>query len=143
MKGDGSIDRSVAGGGMCTMMMAKAKDPYNAWEFMKWWSEADTQVSYGRELESIMGAAARYPASNKEAMEKMPWTAGEVSVLKTQWQHVKGIPEIPGGYLKDREISFAVRATVGNGANARESILDHVERINQEITKKRKEFNLD
>lgn len=141
--GEGEIRRQVAGGGLATMMMTGVRNPENAWEFMKWWSDVDTQVSYGRELESIMGVASRYQASNKDALERMPWTAAETETLSDQWQYVVGIPEVPGGYLKDREISFAVRSVLKQGANARESLLDHIDRINTEITRKRKEFNLD
>ena len=109
---------------------------------MDWWSEADTQVKYGRELESILGTAARYPVANLEALEMMPWSTKNLNELKKQWASVKGIPELPGSYLTNREINFAFRAVVVSGEDPREALLDHVVNINNEIAKKRKEFLL-
>ncbi len=140
---NGTINRSAAGNGTCTMMLAQVKNPQAGWEFLKWWSSADVQTNYGRELETIMGVASRYAAANTEALHRLPWLKSELEVLDAQREWVVGVPEVPGGYLKDREISFAVRATVRDGENAREALLDHTERINEEITKKRKEFNMD
>ena len=139
---NGTINRSAAGNGTCTMMLAQVKNPEAGWEFLKWWSSADVQTNYGRELETIMGVASRYAAANTEALHKLPWLKSELEVLDAQREWVVGVPEVPGGYLKDREISFAVRATVRDGENAREALLDHTGRINEEITKKRKEFNM-
>ena len=139
---DGSVDHTAASTGTCTMMLSSAKDPEAAWSFLKWWSEADTQVSYGRELETVMGVGARYAAANIEALGRMAWSKEELATLTAQRDWTVGIPEVPGGYLKEREISFAVREVILEGANPRESLLDHVKRINEEITKKRKEFGL-
>lgn len=139
---DGSINRSVFSAGAATEMMATTTKVSQSWDFMKWWSSSETQVNYGRELESILGTSARYPAANKNAISQMPWTTAQVSVINEQWQHTKGVPEVPGGYLKDREINFAMRAVLFNGAEPREALTDHIYNINLEIDKMRKEFGL-
>ena len=36
-----------------------AQDKAAAWDFMKWWTDTDTQVSYSREMESLLGTSAR------------------------------------------------------------------------------------
>lgn len=140
---DGSINRAVAGGGTASVMMSGIDDPEAAWEFLKWWSSSETQVAYGRELESVMGTAARYAVANQQALEQMPWTSQNLRQLQAQWQSVQGVPEVPGSYLVNREINFAFRAVVVSGDEAREALLDHLDNINREITKKRKEFHLD
>ena len=45
-----------------------------AWEFLKWWASAETQLRFGRELESVMGSSARYATANVDAMQtkRMP-----------------------------------------------------------------------
>jgi ABC-type glycerol-3-phosphate transport system substrate-binding protein len=139
---NGKTDRSVAGNSTATIMMKASRNPEASWSFMDWWSEADTQVKYGRELESILGTAARYPVANLEALEMMPWSTKNLNELKKQWESVKGIPELPGSYLTNREINFAFRAVVVSGEDPREALLDHVVNINNEIAKKRKEFLL-
>lgn len=140
---DGTIDRSVAGSGVASEIIATTKKPEEAWQFLKWWVSADTQSKYGQELESIMGASARYPSANRTAIESMPWSVKDLQVIHEQWKHLKGVPEIPGGYLKDREINFVFREVVLKGMDPREALIDRIDTINMEIDKKRKEFGLD
>ena len=55
------------------MILSKTKHPQEAWKFIKWWTDAEAQSKFGKELESIMGTAARYSTANKEAMYDIPW----------------------------------------------------------------------
>jgi hypothetical protein len=55
---------------------------------------------------------------------------------------VRGIPEVPGGYLTGRHIDNAFRKVVVQGEDPRETMEYYVRYINEEITSKRKEFNL-
>ncbi|SFQ16067.1 hypothetical protein SAMN05444406_1152 [Caldicoprobacter faecalis] len=59
-----------------------------------------------------------------------------------QWQWVKGNPEVPGGYFMPRHLDNAFRKVVYGGEDPRETILDYVRVINEEITNKRIEFGL-
>ncbi|MBQ2939149.1 MAG: extracellular solute-binding protein [Clostridia bacterium] len=140
---DGSICRNTSSSGSAAMIFANTDDPDASWEFLKWWTEADTQVQYGRELETIQGASARWPTANLEAMEQLGWTRTAAAALKEQWQYVYGIPEVPGGYYVGRTVSNAIKSTINMGENPRESILDAVEDINEEILSKREEFGLE
>ncbi|MFA6736939.1 MAG: extracellular solute-binding protein, partial [Saccharofermentanales bacterium] len=56
---DGSLDRSVSSTVSGCILMSNSDKKDDAWTFMKWWTDVDTQSVYGRELESIMGDAAR------------------------------------------------------------------------------------
>ena len=100
-------------------------------------------MRFGRELEGILGAAARYPTANIEAMEQLPWTIDELAKLKEQWAWVRGIPEVPGGYMTGRHLDNAFRLVLNEAANPRETIYDYVQMINEELAKKRREFGLD
>ena len=140
---DGTIDRSTSSSGSACMIFANTDDADASWEFLKWWTSAETQIMYGRELETIQGASARWPTANLEAMEQLGWTAAASRALKTQWQYVEGIPEVPGGYYVGRTVSNAIKSTINMGENARKSILDAVVEINKEIISKRKEFGLE
>lgn len=62
----------------------------DAWEYLKWWTSTEIQVQYGREMEGILGAAARYPSANIEAMSQLPWKVSEYEKLYEQWSWVKG-----------------------------------------------------
>ncbi|GGG53429.1 ABC transporter substrate-binding protein [Paenibacillus radicis (ex Gao et al. 2016)] len=139
---DGSIRRDVSSGGSAVIMMDQAKDKDAAWEFMKWWTSKDTQVRFGREMEGLMGAAARYPTANIEALKELPWPTKDYQSLEKQWEWVKGIPEVPGGYYTGRNLDNAFREVINNGTNPRDALYDYVEEINREIDFKQKEFNL-
>lgn len=143
VKDNGTIDRSTSSSGSASMIFANTDDPDASWEFLKWWTSTETQVMYGRELETIQGASARWPTANLEAMKQLGWTASAAEALLEQWQYVYGIPEVPGGYYVGRTVSNAIKSAINMGENPRESILDAVEDINKEIISKRKEFGLE
>lgn len=140
---DGRISRDVAASVSACMIFANTTDADASWEFLKWWTSTDAQVAYGRELEAIQGASARWPTANKEAVRRLGWSSTAAQALEEQWQYVRGIPEVPGGYYVGRSISNAIKSTINMGKSARETILDTVEEINKEILDKRKEFGLE
>lgn len=142
-KADGTIDRSVPSAGSGTIMLQGAPDKEAAWEFMKWWTSADTQTQFGREMEGLLGASARYPTANIESLDSLPWPVAEYENLKAQFEYVKGIPEVPGGYFTGRHLLNAFYKTVVNAnTEPREAIVDYVQFIQDEIKAKRKEFGL-
>jgi len=143
MREDGVVDRSTTSGGYAVMMLEQAKDKEAAWEFMKWWVSADTQVRFGREMESLMGASARHPTANIEAAKRLPWPVKDYNALAEQRQWVIGNPEVPGGYFTPRHLNNAFRKVTINGEDPRETLLDYVRIINEEIDNKRKEFGLE
>ena len=137
------IDHSTGCWGQCSMMLSSVRDPEKAWTFLKWWASPEVQVRFGRELEAVMGDAARYATANKDAFQQLGWSSEDRAVLNAQWKWVKCNPEVPGGYYTSRHITNAVRAVVNRNDDARETLLDYTRDINDEIAKKRKEFGLD
>jgi len=142
-KSDGTTDRSVSTGTLASMIISDTKRPDLAWEFVKWWISADTQLRFGRELESIMGAAARYPTANYEAFKQLSWGSEQMAVLDEQRSWTVGTPNVPGGYFVSRHITNAVRRILNEGQDTRETLLDYTITINDELIKKRKEFGLE
>lgn len=141
-KADGTIDRSSAANGTAVMMLDSAKDKDAAWQFMKWWTSTDTQVRYGREMESLLGESARYPTANIEALAELPWPVADYKTLSEQRDWVRGTPEVPGGYFTGRILDNAFRRVVNSGQNPRDSLYDQVIFMNNEIRNKRAEFGL-
>jgi len=143
---DATVDRSVSTGTLATMIFTKAEREgraEKAWEFMKWWISSETQLMFGRELESIMGAAARYPTANYNAFLQLAWGSEQMAILDAQRQWTVGIPEVPGGYFISRHITNAARRILNEGQDTRETLLDYTLTINDELIKKRKEFGLE
>lgn len=138
------IDRSDFITGSATMMISTDNQTLknNSWEFMKWWATPDTQVQFGREIEALLGASARYATANRDAFSNLSWSADDIKVLNAQWDETTGIREVPGGYYTGRHISNAIRKVLNDKDDSRETIIDYSIKIDEEITKKRKEFGL-
>ncbi|MBO4506137.1 MAG: extracellular solute-binding protein, partial [Lachnospiraceae bacterium] len=142
---DGSVDHSVACTGLASMIMADTEYPNESWEFVKWWSSAETQTAYGREMESLMGSAARVPTANYEAFTNMSWPVSDFRALQESMECVRGIPQVPGGYYSWRNVNnaFYTVVTETDTASPREELMDKVIYINAEIDYKRAELGLD
>ncbi|MCL1877236.1 MAG: ABC transporter substrate-binding protein, partial [Defluviitaleaceae bacterium] len=141
-----SINRAVAAGGAGVIMMDSVGDPDAAWEFMKWWTSAETQTQFGREMESLMGSAARHPTANLEAFGQMPWPVQDYRNLVAQFEYVRGIPEVPGGYFTPRQVRnafFTVVELDSVNISARDALTDATRRINDELQAKRREFGIE
>lgn len=142
--GNAYIDRSAFVSGSATMML-KTEDEklkQSAWEFMKWWASSDTQVRFGREIEALLGSSARYATANMEAIKQLSWSASDIEILEEQLSYTVGIREVPGGYYTGRHISNACRKVINEKTDPRETIIDYSIKIDEELTKKRKEFGL-
>ncbi len=140
--GNQIINNSTSGNGLGMILLNSSTKKDLSWEFMKWFTSTDTQVQYGRELESILGAGARYPTANIEALQESPWPTSDLNILEEQWNSVVGIPQIPGSYITARNITNAFFDSYTDGTNPREAILAYILNINNEITRKRLEFGL-
>lgn len=140
---DGTIDRTTVLSGTNCMILSSAKNYEDAWEFIKWWTDTPTQISFALEMESLVGSAARYPTANMEALSRIPWPVHNISNLMKQYEYVRGIPQVPGGYFLPRHFDFAFRGVVYQNDDPRERIRDAVRDINEEIRIKREELGLD
>ena len=137
------INRSVASTVTGCILLKQSEKKEAAWEFMKWWVSTATQVEYGKNLESVLGAAARYPTANTQAIVQLPWKTADYRVIADQWEYAKGIPEVPGAYFTSRHIDNAFRRVINYREDEREVIEDYAKVINDEILYKRKELGLD
>ena len=142
---DGTINRTVPSDQNTTtgsIIMAGGMEA-EAWEFLKWWTRADSQLRFGREMEALMGAAARYSTANVEALQQLPWTAEQRRQLNEQWDWVEGVPPVIGGYYVTRQFDWLFRAIVLDFQPVRDSVLDYAREIHKEIERKRLEFRLE
>ena len=142
--GKRTLNRSDFITGSATMMIKTEDDELrqNAWEFMKWWATADTQVRFGREIEALLGSSARYATANRDAFANLSWSTDDIEVLDKQWDNTVGIREVPGGYFTGRHISNAIRKVINEKVDSRETIIDYSILIDEEIKKKRIEFGM-
>ena len=114
----------------------------DAWQFMRWWVSSDIQVRFGREMEAILGASARYATANKEALRQLSWNSKQIKILEESMNQTVGVPEVPGSYYTPRHIVNGIRRVINEKDDARETLIDYTRKINEELTRKRQEFNL-
>lgn len=157
VKENGSIDRSVGSTGLTSLIMSATEEPEACWEFLKWWTSAETQTGFGYEMESLQGEAGRVPTANLEAFENLAWKASDMEALLEQYAWVRGIPQVPGGYYSWRNVNNAFYTVTTDesstqlfaGSNKhhsvsspREELMDKVVLINEELNYKWEEFGL-
>lgn len=114
----------------------------DSWTFLKWWVSTETQVRFGRELEAVLGSSARYATANVEALKQLAWKSAQLEVLINSLDETVGVPEIPGSYYTPRHVVNAARKVINDKTDARETLIDYTRLINEEIVRKRQEFNL-
>lgn len=154
---DGSIDRTqaiaartgvasasiatvVSSGGAGTIMFKNKDNKDAAWEFVKWWCDAEAQSQYAKSLEAVMGVAARYATTNLLTLETIEWTKSELDILKAQIEHLEYVPIVPGNYYVSRGVENTYRAVVNDDENVRERLRYWTPKIDDEIDRKRQEF---
>jgi hypothetical protein len=76
------------------------------------------------------------------ALEQLAWPSADLKQLKFQWSQVREIPNVAGGYITGREVENAYRKVINNLVNAKETLYEYAQNIQNEIDRKRKEFNL-
>ncbi len=144
---DGSIvyaSPCVTGGAMIIKNTAVENETVEeSWEFLKWWTKGETQTRYAQEMESILGQAGRYLVANLESFETVEWPLNVKAVLNDTLPTLRGIPQIPGGYITGRYLNNAFVTVITNYENAADTLYENVELIQEEIDAKRREFGLD
>ena len=139
---DGSLDISQTAMAGASVMFSNTADKDAAWEFLSWWSSAEVQAAFGVELEGLMGPAARYTPANTAALALLPWTDEEAEMLYYAWSFTHGIPNAPGSYYTPRAMMNAFRRVTFTGVSPREALIAQNRNLNEEITRKRREFGL-
>lgn len=131
---------SVAGAGTGCAIIKKSSKKAEAWEFLKWWTDADTQVRFTNNVESILGMIGRVSTSNVEALSRLSWGAGVLDVLLEQWSRVTEVPEVPGSYYLTRCVDQAFWSVVNGTSRPKDAIVKQSAVADDEITRKINEY---
>jgi len=136
------------------VIMSNTKHPQESWEFLKWWSSAEIQERFGRELEALIGPQARWNTANVEAFQRLPWKREDLTVIKSTWIWARDMPVVLGGYFTGRHIvnawnrvvMSAQSSVLTRAARARVLVRDSVEQavkdINRELRQKQEEYGV-
>lgn len=139
---DGTINNSSAGSGTGCAIIKSCKRPDIAWEFLKWWTSTETQLSYSNSLESVLGPIGRVAVSNKQALENMSWDREMYNSIISAWENTIEIEEVPGSYYVARSIDFALWNVVDSSLreNPRDSLVTWGKEADIEIARKLEQY---
>lgn len=133
---DGTVSHAANSNGAGAVIFSKTANKEGAWEFIKWFTDTDTQVRFGTQMEGLLGRMGRFDTANTEALAQLAWSQDEYSRLAAQQKELKEIPIIPASYAVTRNIMNAFREVVNEGENPRDTIVYYNRDINDEIERK-------
>lgn len=138
---DGTVNRTVSGSGTGCGILGKSEHKEEAWKFLKWWTSAETQLSYNNGVESILGSISRTSTATIEAFENMSWDSDAIKVLLEQRKQIVEIPEVPGSYYVARAVDQAFWTVVNGQSNEKDALIKWGEIANNEIERKIKQYD--
>ena len=134
-------DRTTAGAGTGCGIIKKSSRKDEAWEFLKWWTSAETQIRYNNNVESILGMIGRTTTANVEAFQELAWDADHLTVMEEQRLQVREVPEVPGSYYLSRAIDQAFWTVVNKESNSKDAVMKWSKIADDEIDRKIKEYS--
>lgn len=137
---DGSISRWYIANGSGGIIFNDSEKINEAWEFLKWWTDYETQVNYTYTLRSTYGKTFVWMPSNIKAVEDAPFDQEDKKVILEQIKWLRDIPRTPGQYMLERSISDIWNKMINDGITAQVAIDEQVIKINREINRKMKEL---
>jgi len=143
MQQDGKIRNIAMSTTTSAMIMKTTSLPEQSWEFVDWFTTADAQYKYGTAIENKQGISGRYSTANVEAFGRLSWSSQALETLNKQRETAMSIEQVPGGYFLNRHINNIFRKIINEDADVRETVNEYTKTINDELTKKRKEFGLE
>ena len=82
---------------------------------------AETQAKFGNEVEAMFGVSYRWNTANMGQFTRS-WTLEELCGNYGTVALAEDIPQVPGGYMLERELSFAWnRVVIGTSAESSKS----------------------
>ncbi len=139
---NGNLNNLSAGGGTGSVILNASKNKDLAWEFLKWWTSAKAQTRYAKDIEAVLGAAARVDTATVDALKQLSWEEQDLKSIVSQWENVKEVREIPGSYYTIRSIDQAFWQVVNNHADPTNTLKKWAREADAEITRKRDEYHL-
>lgn len=138
---NGILSHAVNSNTSGAVIFRKTENIENAWEFIKWFTDTETQVSYGSQTEGLLGTIGRFDTANTEALKRLSWSDSQLSRLFDQREELEEIPVIPSSYAVTRNIMNAFREVVNEHENPRDTFLWYNRDINDEISRKNENIN--
>lgn len=138
---DGTVNHASSGGGTGCAILKNTKHPKQAWEFLKWWTDTETQLTYSNDVESVLGPSGRVALSNVEAIKGLSWDYSMLDSILEAWNEVQEIPEYPGSYYVSRSIYQSFWNVVNDNQNTKDMLMEYGTEADEEIARKWQQYS--
>ena len=88
------------------------------------------------------GSARKIEQADVEALKQLAWNSRQIEILEKSLDESIGVPEVPGSYYTARHVVNGIRKVCNDKEEPRETLIDYTRKVNEELTRKRQEFNL-
>ena len=136
VRADGTRSRASSAGGTACAILNISDNKEEAWELLKWWTSADTQLAYSNNVESVLGPTGRIAVANSEALYNMPWKEGIEEQIRTARAEIKEIPEYPGSYYLSRALDHSFWNVVNSNKQPKDMLTTWSKEADEEIKRK-------
>jgi len=138
MQEDGEIRRDFIANGVASIIFDNTDMPQEAWDFLKWYLSAETQIEFAMTLMANFNIL--WVSSNLEALQEMPIDYRHRQIILENMQWLRDVPRSPGQYMLERRLSDIWNTMVFEGTPAQVAIDLRVIDINREFRRKMTEF---
>ncbi|OIJ17480.1 ABC transporter substrate-binding protein [Anaerobacillus alkalilacustris] len=136
----GVIERWDPTYGSTAILFSASDKKEKAWNFIKWWTSAETQSSFSYDIQATLGNQFLYLTANIDGFSNSAWPSESKSAILEQWEWIQATGKVPGDYMVEREISNAWNKVVFDRENPRVAIDNAVKTIDRELERKLREF---
>ena len=145
---DGTLRRDVPVTSSAAVMIKNSVEKNGtkdeSWEFLKWWTSAEVQTEYAREMEAVLGSSGRYPVANLESFGQMAWQSDVLKVLTESLDWLREVRQVPGSYITGRYMENAFYEIINDErADEVDVLFDYNALITEELQNKWVEFGLE
>ncbi len=139
MREDGTINNNIGGlTTACAMILADAKNPNEAWEFLKWYMSTDIQLEFSEIREAKLDMSARLVSANIDAFSSLDWESDHLKVFLESMEETKSYNPVLGNYYTPRYVSYAFNNVVISRTMTEREALEYAEEnINKELERRR------
>lgn len=137
---NGEVVRWDIVNGTGSMIFNSTDKPDEAWEFLKWWMETETQTAYAFNLMSTFGPEFVWLSANLDAVANTPIPFDDRQTILEQARWLNDVPRTPGQYMLERGLSDIWNTVVFDGTPVRIAIDRQKQRIDREIRRRMIEF---
>lgn len=138
---ESGVNNTVIGSATAAVILKDTAESEAAWEFLKWWTGDEAQYRYSSDIESIVGIAARHPTANINALQRLSWNRNDAEVIVNQYRNSEFLPEVPGSYYVTRSLENAFYTVYNDGEGTKDSLSKWALMIDEEISRKSKEYS--